>query len=132
MSRELSPKAPAARPQRASSTVRNRLTLRNTDPNFVYRIANDQGDRVEQLKELGYEVVNAAEVRVGDRRVDLGNTIGSAATLALGRGDNGVVMRIRKEWYDEDQAAKAARIDEAERSIKKPDIDGSYGEIKIS
>jgi hypothetical protein len=41
-------------------------------------------------------------------------------------------MKIPKEWYDEDQAAKAARIDEAERSIKKPDIDGSYGEIKIS
>lgn len=132
MSRELSPKAPAARPQRASSTVRNRLTLRNTDPNFVYRIANDQGDRVEQLKELGYEVVDAGAVRVGDRRVDLGNTIGSAATLALGRGDNGVVMRIRKEWYDEDQKNKQAGVDRSEQTMKEDARKDNYGKLDIS
>lgn len=132
MSRELSAKAPAARPQRASSTVRNRLTLKNTDPNFVYRVANDQGDRVEQLKELGYEIVDAGAVRVGDRRVDLGKSVGSAATLALGRGDSGVVMRIRKEWYDEDQTNKQAEVSRSEQTMKEDARKNNYGKLDIS
>lgn len=132
MSRELSAKAPAARPQRASSTVRNRLTLKNTDPNFVYRVANDQGDRVEQLKELGYEVVDAGDVRVGDRRVDLGKSVGSAATLALGRGDSGVVMRIRKEWYDEDQKNKQVEVSRSEQTMKEDARKNNYGKLDIS
>lgn len=69
---------------------------------------------------------------MASQRVGQGTPTGSVAEMPVGNGVNGVLMKIPKEWYDEDQAAKAARIDEAERSIKKPDIDGSYGEIKIS
>jgi hypothetical protein len=106
--------------------------LKNTDPNFVYRVANDQGDRVEQLKELGYEIVDAGAVRVGDRRVDLGKTVGSAATLALGRGDNGVVMRIRKEWYDEDQKNKQVEVSRSEQTMKEDARKNNYGKLDIS
>ena len=133
MSRELSPKAPAARPQRASNTVRNRLSLKNTDPNYEYRIVNDQSDRVELLKEIGYEVVSADTVRVGDKRVDLGKSVGSAATLSLGRGDNGVVMRIRKDWYVEDQKTKQLEVDKTEQTMKETArSNGNYGKIDIS
>lgn len=133
MSRELSPKAPAVRPKRTSTNVRNRLSIQNKDPNFVYRVVNDRDDRVEILKEIGYEVCTAAELQIGDKRVDLGASIGSSATLALGGGDKGVVMKIPKEWYDADQAAKQQAVSRSEQTMKEDARkDGNYGKIEIS
>lgn len=133
MSRELSPKAPAARPKRTSTTVRNRLSVGNKDPNFVYRVVNDRDDRVELLKEIGYTVCTSEEVKLGDQRVDIGKTVGSVASLALGGGDKGVIMKIPKEWYDEDQANKAALVSRSEQTMKEDARkDGNYGKIEIS
>jgi hypothetical protein len=133
MSRELTPKAPAARPKRTSTTVRNRLSIQNKDPNFVYRVVNDRDDRVEILKEIGYEVCTRDELKIGDKRVDLGAPIGSAATLALGGGDKGVVMKIPKEWYDADQLAKHDAVSRSEQTMKEDARkDGNYGKIEIS
>ncbi len=133
MTRELTPKAPAARPKRTSTTVRNRLTVANKDPNFVYRVVNDRDDRVEILKEIGYEVCTRDEVAVGDKRVDLGKSIGSAATLALGGGDKGVVMKIPREWYEADQAAKQAQVNGSEQTMKdEARKDGNYGKLDIT
>lgn len=133
MSRELTPKAPAARPKRTSTTVRNRLSIQNKDPNFVYRVVNDRDDRVEILKEIGYEVCTREELQIGDKRVDLGAPVGSAATLALGGGDKGVVMKIPKEWYDADQEAKHQAVSRSEQTMKEDARkDGNYGKIEIS
>jgi hypothetical protein len=133
MSRELTPKAPAARPKRTSTTVRNRLSIQNKDPNFVYRVVNDRDDRVEILKEIGYEVCMRDELKIGDKRVDLGAPIGSAATLALGGGDKGVIMKIPKEWYDADQLAKHDAVSRSEQTMKEDARkDGNYGKIEIS
>jgi hypothetical protein len=76
------------------------------NPGYEYRIVNDTGDRVEQFKAAGYEVVSAKDVTVGDRRVNAASAEGSAATVSVGGGTKGVVMRIKKEWYDEDQQRK--------------------------
>ena len=37
-------------------------------------------------------------------------------------------MRIRKDWYKEDQAAKQAEVDKTETSLQSG---GDYGQIKI-
>jgi hypothetical protein len=133
MSRELSPKVPATRPKRTSTNVRNRLSIQNKDPNFEYRVVNDRDDRVEILKEIGYEVCTAAELQIGDKRVDLGAPIGSAATLALGGGDKVVVMKIPKEWYDADQIAKEQAVSRSEQTMKEDARkDGHYGKIDIT
>ncbi len=133
MSRELAPKAPSVRPKRNSLTQRGRLNVQNKDPNYVYRVVNDQPGRVEVLKEMGYEMVQASDVSVGDKRVDLGATVGSAATLSLGGGDRGVVMRIPKEWYDEDQAEKQALVSRSEQTMKEEArANGLNGKLEIS
>lgn len=132
MTKETIAKAPRERVKRVPVGSRNRLEVVGKSPEYVYRIVNDVDDRIERFKAAGYEVVPISEARMASQRVGAGSPTGSIAEMPVGGGVNGVLMKIPKEWYEEDQAAKAAKIDEAERSIKKPDIDGAYGEIKIS
>lgn len=109
---------------------RNVLTVDGKDPNFRYRVVNDEGSRVEILKERGYEVVEARSVRIGDRRVATPGAEGTVATAHVGGGLKGVVMRIPNEWYEEDMAEKQAYVDELERATKSAKS-GDYGKISI-
>lgn len=129
-------KAPRGRPTREPVGLRNRLQVYNKDPNYQYRWVVDYdgtGDRVEQFKQAGYEVVPKGMHRVGDARVSIPAPEGSSEVLAVGGGQKAVLMRQKREWYDEDQQAKAKRVDDSELALKKPNLDGSYGNnIKIS
>ena len=118
MVREAQPRV--QRPQRTPINGRNILTVTGKDPNYVYRIVNAVGDRIQQFKEAGYELVNGADVKVGERRLDSATAEGSHAMAVVDKeGTKAFVMRIRKEWYEEDQAAKQAHVADLEQSIKK-------------
>jgi hypothetical protein len=94
--------------------------VRNQEPGYVYRVVNDLDGRVEELMDRGYEVVPQTKViRDGDRRVDDASALGSTSSISLGRGDRGVVMRIKEDWYKEDQAVKNLRADELEKTMKQ-------------
>ena len=41
-------------------------------------------------------------------------------------------MRTKKEHYEEDQAAKAAQINETEQAMKQEASQGMYGSLKLS
>ncbi len=125
-------KSPSGRVRRTPVGQRNVLTVGNKDPNYEYRIVNDEGDRVEQFKAAGYDVVSASDVTVGDRRITQASTEGSAAQVSVGGGLKAVVMRIKKEWYEEDQAAKIANVDATEASTKIEALKGNYGKLEIN
>ncbi len=131
-------KAPSGRVKRQPIGVRNRLSVQGKDPNYVYRFVNDIGDRIQQFEAAGYERVTKLDHKIGDNRVDVASADGSDAQLSVGynpRGDiqKAFLMRIKKEWYEEDQAAKLANNKEIESATKKPQIDGgTYGDLKIS
>lgn len=109
----------SARPRRTPLSQRNRLTVKNKDPGFVYRIVNDVDDRVEELLERGYELVPQAKVgRVGDKRVDDPTAPGSSSSISVGQGTKAVVMRIRDEYYAEDQTYKQKLVDDTEQTMK--------------
>lgn len=127
--KELIAKAPRGRTRRTPVGKRNVLTVTGKDPNYVYRIVNDSGDRIEQFKEAGYEIVEASEVRVGDRRVNQATPEGSKAQVSVGQGQKAMVMRIHKDWYEEDQDKKMQDVRQLEESLKKPS--GDYGKISI-
>ena len=111
---------PVARPKRTPINGRNVLTVQGKDPNYVYRIVNDVGGRVDMFKEAGYEMVLDKDVKVGDRRVNSASAEGSNAQVAVDKsGTKAFVMRIPKEWYEEDQKAKQERVNELEQTIKK-------------
>ncbi len=130
----------SARIKRTPVNGRNILTVTGKEPGYVYRVVNMTGDRVQQFLDAGYEVVNASDVRVGDRRVDSATPEGSMAQVVVNKneGQKAVVMRIKEEWYKEDQALKAAEVSRLEQSItetlsgKNKDSPVDYGKIQIS
>jgi len=128
------PSVASARPQRASLGKRDRLAIKNKEEGFVYRIVNDVDDRVELLKGNGYEVCTVEQVgAIGNKRVDNTSSVGSAAHFSVGQGTKAVVMRIPKEWYDEDQRAKQAEIDAVEATMKSDARRAAdYGKLEIS
>ncbi len=102
------------------------------DPNFKYRFVNDIGSRISNFQAAGYEFVEDAELRVGDSRVFDPSESGSAKVVTSNDGTRAYLMRIKKEWYDEDQAKKAERINEQEAAMKNTASQGFTGAIKTS
>lgn len=107
------------------------LTLSDTDDNYVYRVFNDVGTRVAQHKQYGWEVCTEDDVTIGTR-----NAVqpGKAAQVTVDSrdGTQGIVMRIPKDWYDEDQVAKQEVIDKTEKQILgENEKDGNYGKVSI-
>ena len=109
---------------------RNILTVAQKDPNFVYRWVNDVPGRIAAFKEGGYEVVTS-DNEVGDKTVDRGSKLGSAITKSVGGQITAVLMRIPKEWYDEDQAAKQKDVDILEATMRDQSQRGDYGSVKV-
>lgn len=130
MTKESIAKAPSGRVKRTPVTGRNVLTVGGKDPEFHYRIVNDDGDRVQMFIDAGYEIVEAENVQVGDKRVGTTSSEGTKAQVSVGGGQKAYVMRIRKEWFDEDQAAKQQKVTELESSTKQKALDGTYGNIE--
>lgn len=115
-----SPSSASARIRRQPVAVRNRISVRNQDPAYTYRVVTDIDNRVEELIDRGYEIVPQDKVvRGGDKRVDDASALGSTSSISLGRGDRGVVMRQLREWNLEDQASKSIRADELEKTMKQ-------------
>jgi hypothetical protein len=128
--RELKTKVPEGRVTRQPMTRRNRLDVKDQDPNFHYRIVNDTDDRIEAFKAAGYEVVERPG-KTSDARVDVPTGIGSSM-ISVGGGKKAVVMRIPKDWYKEDQKVKQAAIAETEDAMKQSAKSYKNGEFDLS
>ena len=116
-----------------SDQVRSKLKVTGKDPDYEYRIVTDKPGRLDMFKEGGWEVVtNDNPEVIGDRRVAAPTAEGAAKTVAVGHGDVGVLMKIRREFWDEDQAAKAARTKaELDAIMQKAKSDEFYGEVTL-
>lgn len=125
-------KSPSGRVKRSPIGQRNILTVKGTDPNYTYRIVNDTGDRIKMFEEAGYELVDANDVTVGDKRVSQASPEGTKAQVSVGNGEKAFVMRIRNDWYAEDQQAKQAKVDALEHTMKEKAQSGNYGSLEIS
>ena len=125
-------KAPASRVTRVPVSSRNILTVKGKDPNYEYRVVNDTDDRIAQFLEGGYELVEDESTDVGDKRLSQGTSVGSKKIFSVGQGTKGYLMRIRKEWYEEDQAKKQGFVNQQEASIKEKALDGNYGKLEIT
>jgi hypothetical protein len=121
-------------PRRAQiNGTRNKLNVKGKDPDYVYRIVNDIDDRISQMQEIGYELVTDSTVKVGDKRVAVPSAEGSPTKISVGGGTKAYVMRIKKEFYDEDQKAKQQLVDELEATTKREARDSSdYGKVSIT
>jgi hypothetical protein len=42
------------------------------------------------------------------------------------------VLRIKQEWYEDDQAAKQAQVNATEEATRSEALNGTYGKLEIS
>lgn len=122
-------KAPRGRPARKPIGTRSRLGVTNKNPEYEYRIVTDKDGRVDQFQEAGWELATGNE-SVGVSRLSQPSAEGSVKQVHVGNGDKGVLMRIPKDWYEEDQKAKADFINEKEAATLNTREDGQYGSIR--
>jgi hypothetical protein len=133
MPKQTTPEARVGRTKRTPINGRNVLNVSGKEAGFTYRIVNDVGDRVKTFEDNGWELVGADAVRVGDRRVSAPGPLGSKAQVSVNKdGTKAFVMRIKDEWYREDQAEKARAIAEQELSMKQQALsEQDYGKLEI-
>lgn len=111
------------------------LRFENQDPNYRYRVFNDKpemmGQRLRDAENAGWEYVKDMR-ELEDNRVGKTSAMGSTVTKPVGGGVTGVLMRKKKEWFEEDQAAKQQEVDEREAGlVRDADVDGRYGSIRL-
>lgn len=117
-----------------SGDARNILAIQNKDPNYVYRWVNDKPGRIERFKLAGYELVTH-DCEVGERTVESADNPDSQVTKKVGGGTIAYAMRKRKDWHEEDMAAKEKAVDDTEESMfrslnkDKEDNDSNYGKV---
>ena len=120
-----------SRPQRTPLANRSVLSVKGKEPGYEYRIVNDVGDRVEMFKSMGYEVVADDSVQIGERRIANPSREGSPVQVSVGGGTKGYLMRIKDEWYKEDQTYKEQQLTEQEQAMKAKSSQ-DYGTLKLT
>lgn len=112
---------------------RDITAVKDTPDGYVDRWVNDNPGRVEKFKRAGYEHVESAGV--GDSNVEGTHSEDGVVSRDMGKGVTGYLMRQRKDYYTEDQAAKQEIVDATEESLRRDKSDdrddGRYGEVKI-
>lgn len=123
------------------SGARDILTiLQGKNPAYVYRYVKDSeeaGSRILRFQQGGYEFVRSDEedLEIGSEQVYKSNNFGSIIAVKEGNGYL-YLMKIKKEWYDEDQAAKEKDIAKYEQHMSRERTgtkqeDSMYGEPEI-
>lgn len=120
------------RKTRSSTNGRNDvLSVEGKDSKYEYRIVNDTPGRVAQMENRDWEIASGDEKLIStfDSSTD---DSGSVKRRHVGDGTSGVLMRIRKDWFEEDKAEKARQADRLEQSTKAdPNTKNGYGKVEI-
>jgi len=128
MTRQANTSVASARPKRTPLSSRNRLSVRNKEAGFTYRIFNDEDDRISRAQEAGWEFCPTESVgAVGDKRVDNTSSLGSVSHFSVGKGTKAVLMRIPEDWYKEDKAVEQRELDEVENTMQNDRSRSDYG-----
>ncbi len=132
MTKENLVKTPERRVRRSPVEGRNKLTVKGKRPEYEYRIVNDQDDRINDFLERGWEFDVSEDIRVGDSRIDETSKLGKVRLISVGASLKAVLMRIRKDWYDEDQEAKQNYVKSTETAMRPNPNEGTYGNVDIT
>ena len=114
---------------------RDILTVEGKDPDYHYRWVLDeseQGRRVFTHQRAGYTFATIEEgLQIGQSNVYKSDNVGSLIRVPNDDGRWLHLMKIPKDWHEDDLKAKAAETDAKEASIKNPGLEGTYGEINL-
>lgn len=124
--REVTRSETAGRPARVPIGSANKLEFEGKDPNYMYRVVNDVPGRLNMYIQAGYEYCTN-EQRVADKGVAEGESVDTRICVNSGRGVKSYLMRIKKEYYDEDQAKKIDKIKRSEEQMKNKNPNPAKG-----
>lgn len=97
---------------------------------FVGRWFNDEGSRIQDALNAGWEFLSLSDNEVVSEVDDLGTVHKRRVDKkASGEPLYAYLMVIEKEIFDEDQAAKQTAIDKAVQGMKKGDSESFGGRI---
>lgn len=105
----------------AKPGVRNILTIDESllDPEFEYRIVDNNPERVRQLERMDWDIARTDEpIQVGDSVAGKAESRESITTVDLKGGKSGILMCKRKDWLKDDRAAKEQRLRDIERRMQ--------------
>lgn len=148
MPRALTPEEKAAKVEAARETVRKdtdrptrksrglfngtsaKLGVQHQIPGYRLYIFNDTPGRIEQALQADYEFVSPDEigsvgVNVVSRNTDIGDKVRFlVGTDAKGEAQYAYLMKIRQEFFEEDQALLAEKVDRVDNAIRGGKLTG--------
>ncbi len=86
------------------------------DPNFTYRWVNDKGSRVQQLEAADWDPVADAVKADSD---GAGTVQTKVVGTDAGKPYNAVLMRKRKDWFNEDKKEAQKPLDQVDDAIRR-------------
>ena len=101
-----------------------KLTVNNQIPGYHMHIFNDEPGRIQTAIDGGWEFVTPDEVGGVKDSVTSGNTdLGDKVRFLVGTSEKGdglyaYLLKIKQEWYDEDQAEIQKRNDRVDDAIR--------------
>jgi hypothetical protein len=107
-----------------------KLGVRTQIDGYHLHIFTDEGSRIQEAMDSGYEFVRPTEVdgiseNVVSRNGDLGDRIRYLVNpRAEGSMQYGYLMKQRNEWYEQDQSELQAKNNRIDASVRKGKITG--------
>ena len=107
-----------------------KISVQTQIEGYHLHVLTDDGGRIKNAMDSGYEFVRPDEVggvseNVVSRNGDLGERIRYLVNpRAEGTEQYGYLMKIRQEWYEEDQAELQAKNNRIDAAIRKGKITG--------
>lgn len=133
--------------RRPLSGFRDILSVEGKDPNYVYRFVKDvdsmvenkegginlkPGQRIMRFQAAGWTFVDSESVTVGSNHIWKTENVGSIVRVPAGNNEYLYLMRISREWYEEDQRAKERSLIDIENQYSgEPQGEGMYGSVSI-
>ena len=114
-----------------------KLGVRNQIPGYHLHIFTDTGSRIQEAMDSGYEFVTPEEIggvseNVVSRNGDLGERIRYLVNpRAEGTEQFGYLMKVRQEWFEEDQAELQAKNNRIDSAIRKGKMGGDSPQFYV-
>jgi len=108
----------------AFNGTQGKLQVGKQIPGYHLHVFNDTPGRIQAATDAGYEFVDPEEVggvasNVVSRNTDIGDKVRFlVGSTADGEPQYAYLMKIRQEWWDEDQAELQKRNDKTDAAIR--------------
>jgi hypothetical protein len=110
--------------------TQTKISVNQTIPGYHLHCFTDVGNRIQEALESGYEFVTPDEIGgVGDNVVSKNSDLGDRVRYLVNpRADGseqfGYLMKVRSEWFEEDQKALAEKNNMIDAAIRKGKVTG--------